>query len=105
KTPGASAMARETAEIPAAAGRLLPRADLFGNIAEGIERANLRIMLFFGRGSSRHVGVYLRYLFEVQLGMIASAAAPSVVTAYRRAPHFCHAVFVVVFTLRLRTQL
>jgi len=96
KTPGASAMARETAEIPAAAGRLLTRADLFGNIAERIERAKPRIMVFCGRGSSGHVGVYLRYLFEVQLGMIASAAAPSVVTAYRRPPNFRDALFVVV---------
>jgi glucosamine--fructose-6-phosphate aminotransferase (isomerizing) len=53
-------------------------------------------MVFCGRGSSGHVGVYLRYLFEVRLGMIASAAAPSVVTAYRRPPEFRDALFVVV---------
>jgi len=93
---GASAMARETAEIPAAAGRLLTRTDLFGDIAERIERAKPRIMVFCGRGSSGHVGVYLRYLFEVRLGMLASAAAPSVVTAYRRPPDFRDALFVVV---------
>ena len=89
-------MARETAEIPAAAGRLLARADLFANIAERIEQAKPRIMVFCGRGSSGHVGVYLRYLFEVRLGMLASAAAPSVVTAYRRPPDFRDALFVVV---------
>src|SRR6185312_10517035 len=53
-------------------------------------------MVFCGRGSSGHVGVYLRYLFEVRLGMLASAAAPSVVTAYRRPPDFRDALFVVV---------
>lgn len=89
-------MARETAEIPAAASRLLARTDLFTNIAERIERAKPRIMVFCGRGSSGHVGVYLRYLFEVRLGMIASAAAPSVVTAYQRPPDFRDALFVVV---------
>src|SRR6188768_3597428 len=88
-------MARETAEIPAAAGRLLARADLFASIVERIERAKPRIMVFCGRGSSGHVGVYLRYLFEVRLGMLASAAAP-VVTAYRRPPDFRDALFVVV---------
>jgi glucosamine--fructose-6-phosphate aminotransferase (isomerizing) len=89
-------MARETAEIPAAAGRLLARAELFGSIAERIGRTKPRIMVFCGRGSSGHVGVYLRYLFEVRLGMLASAAAPSVVTAYRRPPDFRDALFVVV---------
>ncbi|MGB7659935.1 MAG: SIS domain-containing protein, partial [Pseudolabrys sp.] len=89
-------MALETAEIPTAAGRLLARADLFASIAERIERAKPRIMVFCGRGSSGHVGVYLRYLFEVRLGMLASAAAPSVVTAYRRPPDFRDALFVVV---------
>jgi len=94
--PSLSAMARETAEIPVAAERLLARADLFAGIAEKIERAKPRIMVFCGRGSSGHVGVYLRYLFEVRLGMLASAAAPSVVTAYRRPPDFRDALFVVV---------
>src|SRR5499426_3529407 len=89
-------MARETAEIPAAAGRLLARTDLFTRIAGRIEQAKPRIMVFCGRGSSGHVGVYLRYLFEVRLGMLASAAAPSVVTAYRRPPDFRNALFVVV---------
>src|SRR5262245_48998400 len=91
-----SAMARETAEIPVAAERLLARADLFAGIAEKIERAKPRIMVFCGRGSSGHVGVYLRYLFEVRLGMLASAAAPSVVTAYRRPPELRNALFVLV---------
>ena len=50
-------MALETAEIPTAAGRLLARADLFASIAERIERAKPRIMVFCGRGSSGHVGL------------------------------------------------
>ncbi|MGE5163611.1 MAG: SIS domain-containing protein, partial [Sphingobacteriales bacterium] len=89
-------MARETAEIPAAAGRLLARTTVFAKIVEKIELVKPRIMVFCGRGSSGHVGVYLRYLFEVRLGMLASAAAPSVVTAYRRPPDFSDALFVVV---------
>jgi glucosamine--fructose-6-phosphate aminotransferase (isomerizing) len=92
----ASAMARETAEIPAAAERLLARADLFSAIAGRIEAAKPRIVVFCGRGSSGHVGVYLRYLFEARLGLLASAAAPSVVTAYRRPPDMRDALFVVI---------
>jgi len=91
-----SAMARETAEIPAAAERLLARSDAFAAIAERIGQARPRIVVFCGRGSSGHVGVYLRYLFEARLGLLASAAAPSVVTAYRRPPDLRDALFVVV---------
>jgi glucosamine--fructose-6-phosphate aminotransferase (isomerizing) len=89
-------MARETAEIPVAAERLLARTGMFEAIAERIERTKPRIVIFCGRGSSGHVGVYLRYLFETQLGLVASAAAPSVVTAYRRAPDMRDALFVVI---------
>ena len=91
-----SAMARETAEIPAAAERLLARTDMFAAIVERIEQAKPRIVVFCGRGSSGHVGVYLRYLFEARLGLLASAAAPSVVTAYQRPPDMRDALFVVV---------
>lgn len=91
-----SAMARETAEIPAAAERLLARTDVFAAIVKRIEQAKPRIIVFCGRGSSGHVGVYLRYLFEVRLGLVASAAAPSVVTAYQRPPDLRDALFVVV---------
>ena len=92
----ASAMARETAEIPAAAERLLAHTDLFTALAERIAQAKPRIVVFCGRGSSGHVGVYLRYLFEARLGLLASAAAPSVVTAYQRAPDMSGVLFVVV---------
>ena len=89
-------MARETAEIPAAALRLLARTDVFAAIAKRIEQSKPRIVVFCGRGSSGHVGVYLRYLFEARLGLLASAAAPSVVTAYQRPPDMRDALFVVV---------
>jgi glucosamine--fructose-6-phosphate aminotransferase (isomerizing) len=91
-----SAMAREIAEIPAAAGRLLARADMFAAIAERIEQSKPRIVVFCGRGSSGHAGVYLRYLFEARLGLLGSSAAPSVVTAYQRFPDMRDALFVVI---------
>jgi len=54
------------------------------------------MVVFCGRGSSGHVGIYLRYLFEARLGLLVSAAAPSVVTAYRRPPDMRDALFVVI---------
>src|SRR5215831_14446892 len=91
-----SAMGREIAEIPAAAERLLARTEAISAIAARIEQARPRIVVFCGRGSSGHVGIYLRYLFEARLGLLASAAAPSVVTAYQRPPDFHDSLFVVV---------
>jgi glucosamine--fructose-6-phosphate aminotransferase (isomerizing) len=91
-----SAMARETAEIPTAAERLLARSGMFATIVKRIEQAKPRIVVFCGRGSSGHVGVYLRYLFETRLGLLASAAAPSVVTAYQRPLDLRDALFVVI---------
>lgn len=94
--PLKSAMAREVAEIPATAARLLARTDMFAEIAERIRRAEPRMVVFCGRGSSGHVGVYLRYLFETRLGLVASASAPSVVTAYQRPPRLGGALFVLI---------
>jgi len=91
-----SAMAREIAEIPAAAERLLARADTIAAAADWIRAWQPRVMVFCGRGSSGHVGVYLRYLFEARLGMLACAAAPSVMTAYDARPDMRGALFVVV---------
>ena len=96
ETHAATAMAREIAEIPAAAARLLARADVLATIAARIAQAKPRMVVFCGRGSSGHVGVYLRYLVEARLGLLVSNAAPSVVTAYRRPPDMRDALFVVV---------
>src|SRR5688572_10132350 len=91
-----TAMARELAESPKAVARLLAERDLFDRIAARIVRAQPRIVIMCGRGSSGHVGVYLRYLFETRLGLLVSAAAPSVVTAYRRPFDMRHAIFMVI---------
>jgi glucosamine--fructose-6-phosphate aminotransferase (isomerizing) len=89
-------MAREIAEIPALAGRLLAQQGDVCAIAERIRQAAPRIVIVCGRGSSGHVGVYFRYLIEARLGVIVSAAAPSVFTAYRRRPDMRNALFVVI---------
>ena len=75
---------------------VLARTEKFAAIADRIGQAKPRIVVFCGRGSSGHAGVYLRYLFEARLGLLGSAAAPSVVTAYQRPPDMRDALFVVV---------
>jgi glucosamine--fructose-6-phosphate aminotransferase (isomerizing) len=89
-------MAREIAEIPALAAQLLSRQDAVAAIAERIKQAAPRVVIVCGRGSSGHVGVYFRYLIEARAGVIVSAAAPSVFTAYRRRPDMRNALFVVI---------
>src|SRR5207245_6998191 len=96
KRMASTAMAREIAEIPAAARRLLARHDAVSAIADRVRRAAPRIVIVCGRGSAGHVGVYLRYLVEARIGLLVSAAAPSIVTAYRRQPDMANALFIVI---------
>jgi len=91
-----TAMAREIAEIPAISERLLARREQLTGIATRIERARPRIVVLCGRGSSGHVGVYLRYLFEARYGVLVSAAAPSVITTYLRLPDMRETLFIVI---------
>jgi glucosamine--fructose-6-phosphate aminotransferase (isomerizing) len=91
-----TAMAREIAEIPAIAERLLARREELAEIAARIALARPRIVVICGRGSSGHVGVYLRYLLEVRYGVLVSAAAPSVITTYLRLPDMRETLFIVV---------
>jgi glucosamine--fructose-6-phosphate aminotransferase (isomerizing) len=89
-------MAREIAEIPALSEALLARDEALSAIAARIEQARPRLVVLCGRGSSGHVGVYLRYLFETRCGVLVSAAAPSVVTTYLRLPDMRDTLFIVV---------
>jgi glucosamine--fructose-6-phosphate aminotransferase (isomerizing) len=91
-----TSMAREIAETPALAAHMLTRHGDFCAIAERIKQAAPRVVIVCGRGSSGHVGVYFRYLIEARIGVIVSAAAPSVFTAYRRRPDMRNALFVVI---------
>jgi glucosamine--fructose-6-phosphate aminotransferase (isomerizing) len=49
-----------------------------------------------GRGSSGHVGVFLRYLIETRLRLPVSASAPSVVTTFNKPLLLRDALFIVV---------
>ncbi len=95
-TLGPSRMACEIAEIPAAASRLLAQTAAFAAATEAIIAAEPPFAVICGRGSSGHAGVHLRYLIETHLGIAVSAAAPSVVTSYRRPSALKAALFVVI---------
>ena len=89
-------MAAEIAEIPTAAERLLTSVAAIDRAADRIRAFAPRVMVFCGRGSSGQVGVYLKYLFETRLGLLTSAAAPSVMTAYDARIDMRGSLFIVV---------
>lgn len=89
-------MAREIAEIAAVAAPLCANPGDVTRIAAELSRRTFPFVVVCGRGSSGHVGVYLRYLIETRLGLCVSASAPSVVTGYGRMPEVTGALFVVI---------
>ena len=76
-------MAKEIAEQPGAIaatlGALRPLRPRIAQLAQ-----NRQQILFVARGSSDNAAIYGRYLLEVHAGRMASLAAPSVATHYRR---------------------
>jgi len=91
-----SAMAQEIAEVPDCAERLLANSGMIAKFAQRISDHAPRFVVLCGRGSSGHVGVYLRYLFETKLALLTSAAAPSVFTAYDAKPDMRGVLFIVI---------
>ena len=91
-----TAMAREIQEIPLTTERLLAEHDLVATVAERIRKADPRVVVISGRGSSGNVGTFLRYLFETRAGLLVSTSAPSVVTTSRQSIDMRDAVFIVI---------
>src|ERR1700736_2929507 len=91
-----TAMAREIREIPTTAERLLAEQASIITVANRIRRADPRVVVISGRGSSGHAGTFLRYLFEARAGLLVSTSAPSVVTTYKQSIDMRHAVFIVI---------
>ncbi|MEA2896758.1 MAG: hypothetical protein QOJ84_2373 [Bradyrhizobium sp.] len=91
-----SAMAQEIREIPLTTERLLADHGSVATVADRIRRANPRVIVISGRGSSGNAGTFLRYLFETRAGLLVSTSAPSVVTAYKQSIDMRNAVFIVI---------
>jgi glucosamine--fructose-6-phosphate aminotransferase (isomerizing) len=91
-----TAMAQEIAEIPVITERILADVDLVAMVANRIRRANPRVVVISGRGSSGNVGTFFRYLLETRAGLLVSTSAPSVVTTYKQSIDMRDAVFIVI---------
>ncbi|HLJ20737.1 MAG TPA: SIS domain-containing protein, partial [Stellaceae bacterium] len=85
-----------TAEAADVVARLLQRRTERHAIAEFLARQRAPLAVVCGRGSSGHVGVFLRYLVETRLGIPVSATAPSIVTSFGRNLAMNRALFIVI---------
>jgi glucosamine--fructose-6-phosphate aminotransferase (isomerizing) len=94
--PVSSAMATEIRESPDVASRISANRRAIADVAKRLDVGSVPIAVLCGRGSSGHVGVFLRYLIETRLHVPVSASAPSVITAFRKTLALRNALFIVI---------
>ena len=94
--PASSAMAREICESADVVSRIVRSRHIIANVAKHLDIAAAPLGVLCGRGSSGHVGVFLRYLIETRLHLPVSASAPSVITAFRKPLTLRNALFIVI---------
>ena len=61
-------------------------APLVAELGRAIARRRPRFAVLAARGSSDHAAIYGKYLLETEAGLVASLAAPSVYSVYKRSP-------------------
>src|SRR6201987_3022145 len=94
--PVTSAMAKEIGESRAVVSRIIRNRRAIVDVAKRLDVGSMPIAVLCGRGSSGHVGVFLRYLIETRLHVPVSASAPSVITAFRKPLALRNALFIVI---------
>jgi glucosamine--fructose-6-phosphate aminotransferase (isomerizing) len=83
-----TAMARESAEAPAAVAAMLHNnRSLFAEIVRLLKLRNPSHILLSARGSSDHAASYFKYLSEIRLGLPCCSLGASVVSIYRAQLH------------------
>jgi glutamine---fructose-6-phosphate transaminase (isomerizing) len=89
-------MAREIRESADVVARIAVDRHAIAEVARRLEIGTSPLVVICGRGSSGHVGVFLRYLIETRLHLPVSASAPSVITAFRKPLALRDALFIVI---------
>ena len=88
-------MAREVAEIPAAAARFLTQsAPAVQAAAQAMQKLDPGLMVTVARGSSDHAATYLKYAVELLAGVPVASVGPSVASIYGRPVRLTGAVCV-----------
>ena len=91
-----SSMAQEICESADVVARIVRNREAVAHVARRLDIASAPLGVLCGRGSSGHVGVFLRYLIETRLHLPVSASAPSVITAFRKPLTLRNALFIVI---------
>lgn len=92
-----SAMARETAEAPAAVARLLDReGTAIAALGRRLAALAPPVLVTCARGSSDHAAHYLKYLLETMLGLPVASIGPSVASVYHTRLRLPGAVLVTI---------
>ncbi|WP_245446745.1 SIS domain-containing protein [Bradyrhizobium sp. MOS002] len=89
-------MAIEISESADVVARIVQNRPASREIAQRVEIGSAPLCVVCGRGSSGHVGVFLKYLIETRLRLPVSTSAPSVITAFRTPLMLRHALFIVI---------
>jgi glucosamine--fructose-6-phosphate aminotransferase (isomerizing) len=80
-------MESEIRSQPAVLARLAEAAaPRVAELGRAVWRKRPRFVVLAARGSSDHAAIYAKYLLETEAGLVASLAAPSVYSVYRRSP-------------------
>jgi glucosamine--fructose-6-phosphate aminotransferase (isomerizing) len=96
-TAAPSAMARETAEAPAAVASMLQgNRHRFDEIIGTLRSRSPTHIITSARGSSDHAASYLKYLAEIRLGLPCCSIGASVVSIYRAELHLKDSVLITI---------
>lgn len=90
-------MRTEIDEIPAAVMRLLDAGGpAFAAAADAIRAFGPAFMGTIARGSSDHAALFLKYAFEIELGLAGASLGPSLASVYRIVPKTSLAVLLAI---------
>lgn len=92
-----SRMAAEALETPAVVSRqIAANRDAVAGLSAELRARPPRFVVTSARGSSGNAAMFGKYLIETRLGLVTAAAAPSVVTIYRRRLAMEDALFLAI---------
>jgi glucosamine--fructose-6-phosphate aminotransferase (isomerizing) len=86
-SPSPSWIEAEIRSQPGMLSRLaVEAAPVVAELSRAVARRRPRVAVLAARGSSDHAAIYGKYLLELEAGLLASLAAPSVYSVYGRGP-------------------
>lgn len=89
-------MEQEAQQAPSVLQQQLQTSQLLPDICRAINAKSIYMVMTIARGSSDHAATFAKYLFETQLGLVTSSAAPSVQTIYQQPLQVKHALVIAI---------